>query len=212
VKVALINGSPKPRGSASAMLLDGLRACLPAGLECVECPLHAVRPAEDPARLLLDTDALVLACPVYVDGLPAHLLTALEGLEAPLRRGGHGQRVYALVNCGFYEGAQTVNALDMLRCWSGRAGLIWGRGMGVGAGGALHALKKIPMGEPPKAALGEALAGLAADIAAGDGGPHVFSAPELTREEHCDATQRVWRRLAAANGLTEEDLNKTEFT
>ena len=79
MKVALINGSPKPRGSASAMLLDGLRACLPAGLECVECPLHAVRPAEDPARLLLDTDALVLACPVYVDGLPAHLLTALEG-------------------------------------------------------------------------------------------------------------------------------------
>ena len=213
MKAALINASPKRRGSASAILLEALADCLPADTQLVSCPLHTGVPEDGTARQLADCDALVFACPLYVDALPAHMLAALAVLEGSLRQSGSGARVYAVINCGFYEGWQTENALHMLRCWSKRAGLGWGRGVGVGAGGMLHALKSVPMGEGAKAGIEAALKELAGDLVSGRGGEDLFTGvTEMTLKEQQASVEGLWRRLAEKNGLTEESLNRTEFT
>ena len=42
------------------------------------------------------------------------------------------------MNCGFYEGIQAEFALDILRNWSLKTGLIWSGGIGIGGGGGFE--------------------------------------------------------------------------
>ncbi len=56
-------------------------------------------------RELPKTDALVFAMPVYVDAVPSHVLELLQFIEAFARENSLGFKVYAICNCGFYEGA-----------------------------------------------------------------------------------------------------------
>ena len=69
MKIALINGSPKQRNSASAFLLKELSEKL-AGCVCTEIALHTKGAVTDAAMSeLLEADALALAFPLYVDGM-----------------------------------------------------------------------------------------------------------------------------------------------
>ena len=65
--------------------------------------------------------------------------------------------VYAVVNCGFYEGRQNSLAIAMMENWCHRAGLRWGQGLGIGAGGMLAGIRNVPLGSGPKKNLGRAL-------------------------------------------------------
>lgn len=42
--------------------------------------------------------------------------------------------VYVLTNCGFIEGHQNALNLEQYECWTERAGLTWGGGVGIGGG------------------------------------------------------------------------------
>ena len=130
MKIALLNGSPKGRGSASEILLEGLRPYLPADalLPKVHLPL---RPQED-FRLscLADCQALVFAFPLYVDSLPSHVIRALESLAELFREIAEKPTVYAVVNCGFYEGQQAHIALQVMENWCSQTGFFVGPGPG----------------------------------------------------------------------------------
>ena len=80
MKLALINGSPKPKDSASGLLCGALAQLL-SGVEV--CSLSLRKPSLDPQTIsLLDScDALVFVFPLYVDGIPGHLLSCLAALE-----------------------------------------------------------------------------------------------------------------------------------
>ncbi|HAW69762.1 MAG TPA: hypothetical protein DHD79_09105, partial [Firmicutes bacterium] len=78
-------------------------------------------------------DTLVFAFPLYVDGIPSHLLSCLSQMEGYLKPlASKEMRVYAIVNCGFYEGRQNQHALDMMQNWCAKTRLIWGHGLGIG--------------------------------------------------------------------------------
>ncbi|MFQ8600967.1 MAG: hypothetical protein ACLSAP_10565 [Oscillospiraceae bacterium] len=139
MKIVLINGSPKVNTSASAILLEDLKGCFAGRAEVIEAGLHTPTVSEDTLQIIGNADAWVFACPLYVDGIPAHLLSCLVQLdEAGLQH--HGMHVYGIVNCGFYEGVQAEPALKLLQNWCVKTGAVWGGGIGVGGGGSLFML------------------------------------------------------------------------
>lgn len=206
MKIALINASPKPRDSASGLLLEALKPLLGDRCDLFEARPGLNAPPEIMERLSA-CDALLFASPLYVDGLPSHLLRYLELWEGWLSA--HpcpDMRIYAIVNCGFYEGEQNAPALEMLEHWCLRAGLVWGQGIGVGAGPMLAALKNVPLGQGPKKSLGAALEALAENTTHGGSGANMFVTANFLRFAYRLAAQSQWRRQGRRNGLSVRDL------
>lgn len=89
--------------------------------------------------LLSDTFAelLVLAFPLYVDGVPAPLVAVLEWVAARGLQVDRAVRVAALVNCGFPEAVQCTPALSVTRRFAEETGMSWVGGLALGAGAAI---------------------------------------------------------------------------
>lgn len=206
MKLVLVNGSPKAKGGASASLLEELRPMLPAGAELLEVGLH--KPAIGPGDLegLRLADVLVFACPLYVDGLPGHLLACLLELEKAQWK--EGARAYGIVNCGFYEGGQAAHALQVLQHWCQRAGIAWGGGIGVGGGGALETLPPPANGRGPRGPVHQALETLAGGLQGKEGMGELYVTLAFPRFLYKLAGQMGWRQKLKANGGKGKDLGR----
>lgn len=208
MKVALINGSPKAKRSASEAILRGLKPSFAPADEVLEFHLASAVPAERDLLRLCGCSAFVFAFPLYVDGIPGHLVACLELLAETLKIALPKERmVYAVCNCGFYEGRQTRLALEIMAHWTRRSGLRWGWGMGVGAGGLLAGNASISMGHGPQKDLGKALAILAHDLDAGKMGADRFVTANLPRAVYKAAGEFGWRQAVKRNGLRVKDLD-----
>lgn len=205
--IALINGSPKARKSASGAILQSLKPYLPQGARIREFSFRNASPSKEMLADAAACDVLVFAAPLYVDGLPSHVVAALLALEEILRSAPPKERtIYAIVNCGFYEGHQAGVALRMFRNWCMGSNASWGQGIGVGAGGILSELEAVPMGRGPKKNLGEALQALAENIALRGQAELVFLTANFPRFLYRTAAEFGWRKQAKANGLHTRDL------
>ena len=79
MKTVLINGSPKKRLSVSSYLL-GIVGLLVKG----EVVKEQVRNSGDYERILnslVDADNVVFGVPLYVDGVPSHMLAFMKEME-----------------------------------------------------------------------------------------------------------------------------------
>lgn len=205
MKIALINGSPKPGPGASSSILADLEKVLPP---CERLCFHFFRPAVEETELkkLALCDIFVFSFPLYVDGIPSHLLSCLTQLEDRCAElASSAPTVYGIVNCGFYEGRQCLPALEMLRNWCRRCGLHWGRGLAVGAGGMLAGLS-VPAGHGPKKNLGRSLKAFSQSISAREGGDVLVITANFPRFLYKWAGQAGFHKQAKENGLTKEDL------
>lgn len=208
MQVALINGSPKRHRSASGCILKYLQPLLEQeGHVTAAFSLGRPELAPQDAKGIGDCDALIFALPLYVDGLPSHLVSCLLQLEESLARSGGKMGVYAIVNCGFYEGHQARWALNMLENWCHRAGLRWGYGIGLGAGGVLLSIENVPLGAGPTRNLAQALRQLASSVGQGSGGENVFTTMNMPKLLYKLAAEVGWCRSAKANGLKIRDLS-----
>lgn len=203
MKIALINGSPKVQGSASGSLLEDLQASFPAGAEPVGISLHRAAIEEDTLGKIQQADALVISCPLYVDGLPGHLLTCLMQMERQLRE---GVQVYGIVNCGFYEGIQAEPALHILENWCAKAGVIWAGGIGVGGGGGLGQMPSMENG--PRAPIHKELRVLAEHIMQEKEMGERYVSVAFPRFLYRWAAQLGWRQMIKKNGGKISDLGK----
>lgn len=138
----LLVGSPKPACSTSealgTYLLEKLSQAGFAGEKVLL--LQAVLDPERLARLLVsvaEADLVILACPTYVDALPAPVVRVLEALAERPRPADRQPRFLAIANCGFPEAAQNAVALAICRQFAREAGYVWAGGLGLGGGGAL---------------------------------------------------------------------------
>lgn len=199
----LINGSPKSRDTASGVLLGDLKARLPEGVSTRELSLRTAALSGEALEQFRQAGAWVFAFPLYVDSLPSHLLSCLVELERSLS-GTPGKTVYALVNCGFYEGIQTAPAMEVMANWCARTGFVWGGGIGVGGGGALTELPDTEKG--PKAPVYHALAILGERIAGQGTGENLFCSIAFPRFLYQMAAQMGWRKKIKANGGRTTDL------
>ena len=207
MRIAFITGSPKANNSASRALLEDLKGCFGEKAEIVNYGFHSAAISEEIIRELAETDAWVFSCPLYVDGVPGHLLSCLVQLEEA-----HIQnpqiRIYGIVNCGFYEGIQAELALKILQNWSLKAGFIWSGGIGVGGGGALAMMPKVEPGHGPKAPIDKALAELSDAILKKEVRENQYVSIGLPRFLYKTAAQLNWRKKIRANGGKAKDLGK----
>lgn len=92
-------------------------------------------------------DNLVFATPVYVDSIPSTVLERLQQIEAYARDNSVSLNVYALANCGFYEGEQCELALETFRLWCKRCGFSFKGGLGIGSGVMVSFIRTlVPLG------------------------------------------------------------------
>jgi len=207
MKIALINGSPKQKDSTTGIILNALRERIGEAHECVLCAASK-QSKQEIMDVISGCKALVFAFPLYVDGIPSHLLRLLDETQHDIARSAPGAMVYAIVHNGFYEGKQNITALEMMRNFCDRSGLAWGQGLGVGAGGMAGAA---PVGHGPMKNLGLALDKLTKNILSGKTEPdHIFE-PNFPRFLYKAAAHMGWRMQAKKNGLKTNQLYDKPF-
>lgn len=215
MKIALINGSPKLNRSTSGTLLADLHHSMnnintASGSDKPEITEYNFNQAVVPENILAElqnAEVFVFAYPLYVDGIPAHLLSCLMQLENTDWQN-HKIHVYGIVNCGFYEGIQAEPALHILQNWCTKTGLIWSGGIGVGGGGALQQMPTTENGHGPKAPVSKALCTMADTICARSIQENHYVSIAFPRFLYKMAAQMGWRSMIKANGGTAKDLGK----
>lgn len=206
MKIALINGSPKIKSSASGILLDELKS-LRSGDRITEYGFHTpALPSEMSLEEFAQQDAAVFAFPLYVDGIPSHLTNCLCQLENYFITNPSNLTIYAIVNCGFFEGNQNKHALEIVKNWCVRSGLRWGQGIGIGGGGMLPGLQSVPAGKGPRKNVSVAINQLSEHITVGTSTEDIYVSPNIPRIAYKMCAEMEWRQQIKANGLSEKDL------
>ena len=136
VKTLFINCSPKKRFCASAYFLFLQR--LFVGGEKVTEKLRAPADHDRILEQLRDARAVVFGVPLYVDGIPSHVLRFMEKMEAFCKENDLRPSVYCVANNGFIEGKQCEPLMQCFGHFCRRAGLTWGGGVGIGGGVMLN--------------------------------------------------------------------------
>ena len=81
MKIALINGSPKHKKSASGFLSSLVKKLAEQKCECFEIKMNKPEPTSESVAKLCECDAWIVFYPLYVDGVPSHLVSCLKFLE-----------------------------------------------------------------------------------------------------------------------------------
>ncbi|BCN31240.1 hypothetical protein [Anaeromicropila herbilytica] len=211
MQIALINGSPKYKNSASEVILEDLEECLKKNPNIKVTHFSFLKPQIDQKDIksLFSCNCWVFAFPLYVDGIPSHLLNCMIQLEKYI--GAHPNvpktiHVYGISNSGFHEGKQNIIAIEILKNWCIKSGLIWGQGLGVGAGGMLAGLKKVPLGHGPKKNLGKAFEPFVSNIVHRKSEEIIVTSANFPRLAYKIAAEFGWRKQIKANGLKRKDI------
>jgi multimeric flavodoxin WrbA len=211
LKIAAINGSPRGEKSNSAEMISIIRNMLSAEVKLLMINEKTSRNAADSEMMpaLIGADVLIVAFPLYVDGLPSTLIRFLERYVQARGESRKKQRVFALANCGFYEGKQNEISLNIVENFCAANGLVWGGGVGIGTGEML-----IPMhAVPPKAGIRKpvinALGVVARTIMTPNGqlAGNVFAQHGLPWFLYKIMGEFGWRAQAKKNGLKKRDLD-----
>lgn len=136
MKTVLINCSPKKNFCASSYFLF-LQKVFLTGEKVTE----KLRTAADHERILAqlkDAQAVVFCLPLYVDGVPSHVLPFMQAMESFCKENDLHLNVYCIANNGFIEGRQNEPLMQVFENFCHRAGLMWGGGVGIGGGVMLN--------------------------------------------------------------------------
>jgi hypothetical protein len=141
----LLVGSAKPAGQSTSEVLGSYLAQKLAERDSAFTTMQvarAMRTEERTAALLAAVDAahiVILAFPLYVDGLPYLVTQALEQIAA--HRAGETDIRHplflAIANCGFPEVRHNEVALATCEQFAAAAGFRWAGGLSLGEGGAI---------------------------------------------------------------------------
>ena len=139
MKTVFINFSPKKRLSASSYFLALSR--LLTGGTAVSVKVRTLADHERVLEQLRDADAVVFCLPLYVDGLPSHVIRFMEELGSFCRDNGLHFSLYCVANNGFIEGKQNEPLMQVCENFCTRAGLRFGGGVGIGGGVMLNVMR-----------------------------------------------------------------------
>ena len=135
-KTVLINCSPKRKLSVSGFLMR----CAGVLIRGKKEYLHLRTPADHQPILqaLKDAGKVVFVTPLYVDGVPSHMLPFMREMEDFCKGNGLRLKVYVIANNGFIEGKQNEPLMQVMENFCVRSGLEWCGGIGIGGGVMLN--------------------------------------------------------------------------
>jgi hypothetical protein len=218
--ILIVNGSPRGTKSNTAHFTGILEDLLQNQLlaegrlasEVQIQPLTIKNAGILPEEFGKPWDALVFCFPLYVDSIPSNITALLLQLEEFYKSAGTQIRttVYAIINCGFFEGEQTNLGISMIRHWCKRSGLRWGGGLGIGGGEMFGQIASVPLGHGPKKSLGKGITSLALSILNADTFPGkekvLFVKPDFPRFLFSFMGSMGWVQQAKKNGLSKKEL------
>jgi multimeric flavodoxin WrbA len=212
-KVLLLNGSPRMAKSSSASLggylLDRLAT---VGIETETIHIYSVLHEEGKRRALLDAidraDLCILAFPLYIDSIPAPVLTLMHAIrERRVGKPMHGAFA-AISNCGFIESAQNEHALASCAVFARAAGFRWMGSIAIGGGEGLVQQKSLSEQGGPLIPYKKALDRVADAFSAGK------PVPDEARQQlgksfipawiYRFVGSRNWKKKARLNGILEQ--------
>lgn len=139
MKTVFINGSPKKKLSVSSYILGIVRLMVRG-----EIVAEQVRNAGDYERILKsikDADTVVFGLPLYVDGVPSHMLAFMKQMETYCIDNNIHLNVYVVSNGGFIEGCQNKPLMQVFENFCKRCDLRWCGGVGIGGGVMLNVMR-----------------------------------------------------------------------
>jgi hypothetical protein len=173
-KVCFINGSPRGKNSASKGLIDKVIEMLDKekvqGHELSVVEWYRKNRKEEDFEFMRTMNAIVFVFPLYVDSIPSSLLEYMYAFEEylikyPCPKDMNAPKVYSIINNGFIEGKQNINALQIMGHYSARIGFNWRFGIGIGAGEFMReTMEVIPLKSKLKLGIYKGLTILAADL------------------------------------------------
>lgn len=209
MKIGLINGSPKAMGSTSEVLLDELKALLPPDHDLVSFGIHHAMLGVNQLEDIASCDVLVFALPMYMGGIPSHLLHCLIQLEKSLTESPHDITVYVIVNNGHYEGIQNETTIAMMKNWTHRAHLKWGQGIGIGSGVMIAMAKDVALGHGSKKNLAHPYSTFVNNLLDRESGDNLYVNPTYPRFALIQGANHDWTKQGKAHGLQKKDLTIT---
>lgn len=169
MRILLINASPKRITCASKYFLDLLNIQM-IGCDTEQIKLTGPNMYNEIFGRFDSIDALVIALPVYVDGVPSNVLRFLQEAEKYIVQHHCKFKLYVISNCGFIEGRQCKNVLSIMHSFSIAAGIEWGGGVGIGGGEMLSVLRLTPLFELVRFVLAMLFSLVKGDLLAGFAG------------------------------------------
>ena len=216
MKISFIIGSPKMGESFSATIIDMIRSDLQqkGSIDASSKVYNIIRKRLDEAELeeVIAGDAIVLAFPLYVDGIPGHVLEQLHTLEKAIKKSGHTDIVfYGIINNGFIESIQNCNAARMLELFAKKTGIRMGQVLAIGAGEANRTMLNMNMalGVGPLKGMDQPYETFVANIAAQGEGETLYMQPFYPSWFfRYYANHHFWDAESKKNGLSRRDLNR----
>lgn len=139
MKTVFIDCSPKKKLSASGFIA-GLTSIFVRGKK----EKRKLRTKSDDQKILeavKDAENVVFSMPLYVDGVPSHVLPFLKEMEKDCRENGRNLRIYVIANNGFIEGRQNEPLMQVMENFCARSGLTWCGGLGIGGGVMMNVMR-----------------------------------------------------------------------
>lgn len=139
MKTVFINGSPKKKLSVSSYLLGIIRLLVRGDVVSEQ-----VRNTGDNERVLnsiRDAENVVFGMPLYVDGVPSHVLAFMKEMERFCIDNNIRLNVYVVSNGGFIEGCQNRALMQVMENFCKRCNLQWCGGIGIGGGVMLNVMR-----------------------------------------------------------------------
>ncbi|MBK1809812.1 hypothetical protein JHL18_04045 [Clostridium sp. YIM B02505] len=208
-KICFINGSPRGKNSASMTFIDELCKITSDTInEIKHFSLNGQLVYEEVAT----SDAIVIAFPLYVDTLPSSVIEFLEALHPFAKNSTKETKIYAIVNCGFFEGIQTKNAIALIENFCLKTGLIWRFGVGIGAGEFMKSTKDIiPLNSDIKREVYNAFIGISKDILSNkhEAKENFFISPNFPKSEFISEADNSWIEFAKTFSVSKEQLYST---
>lgn len=213
MKITAINGSPKGDVSNSREVISILASMLPPETEWTIVSRIAAQTSPETYAFgdVRDSDVLIIAFPLFVDGIPASLMRFLAAYENYCRAQKNStplQRVFAVCNCGFYEGVQNELALEMVAHFCASAGLLWCGGVGIGTGEMILGMKDVSPDIGIRKPVTTAFRALAQAISEKDGRlkSNVYAQHGLPWILYKIAGEMGWRKMLKKSGLSRKTL------
>lgn len=206
MKIALINGSPKFKDSASGIILNSIKPKLKDNI-IEEYAFRTREISDDDLEKISKCNVILFTFPLYVDGIPSHLLRCLYQMEKYFSLNKNNDiYVYTIVNIGFYEGKQAAIAIEMMNNWAEKTGLKWGQGIGIGGGGMMSMISNSTDSKGTMKDVHIALTALAENILTCKTADEIYTLPGIPRIIYKIGGDMGWRQSAKKNGLTTKDL------
>ena len=206
MKVALVNFSPRGNGSNSRVFERYVHQKVGANAQTVELDIRNSAPHKD-ISVLDECEVWVFFYPLYIDALPSHMLSFIAELERSTFFA-HSKRLYAVANCGFYEGEQTRLSFEILNNWCLKSGAKWCGGVGIGASGCIEFFERFGVTEGPRIFINRALDFLADNIIDGSSQCNNYVTVALPKRFYKAAGEILWRQKIISYGGKISDLSK----